>query len=206
MKLYTFSIRFALLSVLLLVVLGCYFAGVILCRNEDLPSRVDLVVVLGGDDGARYVRGRELLSKGFSNRLLLFNATQDVRDSALRSLSGIELSFNEIPRNTWQEANVTRVVMRKNCFTSVIVVSDPPHLLRMRYAWFSNFHGKGISYLLIASNPSWWDARRWWSDPMARRFVLTELPKLIYYFLNYRFGILEEDNPAILKNDFTTAC
>ena len=35
---------------------------------------------------------------------------------------------------------------------SVLVVSDPPHLLRLRYTWASLMRGTDLEYFLIASD------------------------------------------------------
>ena len=66
-----------------------------------------------------------------------------------------------------------------------IVALDP----RLRYAWFSNFWGSDLSYTLIATNPPWWSAQGWWKNPVAKEFVKSEVLKLGYYVLNYRFGL-----------------
>lgn len=48
-----------------LALLGFFTAGALLAWPAELPRRADVVVVLGGSgDGARYVRGRELVLAG----------------------------------------------------------------------------------------------------------------------------------------------
>ncbi len=73
--------------------------------------------------------------------------------------------------------------------TFSLVVSDPPHLLRLQYAWFSSFRGTDLIYTLIASNPPWWNPWRWWQNPVSVEFVESEVLKLGYYLLHYRFGL-----------------
>lgn len=79
--------------------------------------------------------------------------------------------------------------MQANGWRSARVVSDPPHLLRVNYAWFSNFWDSDFSYTLIASNPPWWSAWRWWANPQSSSFVGDEVLKLGYCVARYRFGL-----------------
>jgi uncharacterized SAM-binding protein YcdF (DUF218 family) len=184
---------FALLLVLLLLpevaLLGFFTAGAVLSSPAAVPHRADVVVVLGGGDGARYARGRELIKAGLSKRYLLINATASEQEDALRNLNQAEVSFDDLPINSWQEAQSVRAWMQAKGWRTALVVSDPPHLLRVQYAWASNFRGTDLAYTLIASNPPWWSAWRWWSNPQSARFVESEVLKLGYYVLRYRFGL-----------------
>lgn len=171
-----------------LALLGFFTAGALLSGSAQLPQTADVVVVLGGGDGARYERGRELVKAGFSDRLLLINALAAERKDAQAKLPHVEILFDDQPVNTWQEAQAVRARMQARGMHTVLVVSDPPHLLRMRYTWFSVFLGTDLSYTLISSNPPWWSAWRWWANPLSTSFVEEEILKLGYYVVRYRFG------------------
>ncbi len=184
---------FVLLLVFLLLpelaLLGFFTVGVLLSSQAGLPHGADVVVVLGGGDGARYTRGRELVQAGYSKNLLLIDPPAAERQHAMASLAGVQVWVDDRPHNSWQEAQNALALMRANGWRSALVVSDPPHLLRLRYTWASIFRGTGLSYTLIASNPPWWSAWRWWQNPQSERFVSGEVLKLGYYVLKYRFGI-----------------
>ena len=79
--------------------------------------------------------------------------------------------------------------MQANGWRTVLVVSDPPHMLRMRYAWGAAFRGSDFSYTLVATELLWWPDWRWWTNPYATRFVEDEVLKLGYYVFKYRFGL-----------------
>lgn len=64
-------------------------------------------------------------------------------------------------------------------------VSDPPHMRRLDWVWGKVFAGSGKSYVLVASEPAWWDAVHWWRSEKAGQFVLTELIKMGYYVVKY---------------------
>ncbi len=71
---------------------------------------------------------------------------------------------------------------------AVFFEGDPPHLLRVRYTFGSIFRGSDMRYTLMASNPPWWSAWRWWQHPRAAAFADSEFLKLGFYVVQYRFG------------------
>jgi uncharacterized SAM-binding protein YcdF (DUF218 family) len=178
-----------LLCLTSLVYVGFLAAGAWLASPAQPPTPADAVVVLGGDGGLRYATARTLLLDGYSQRMLLIHPIDSAQKDALERLRGVQVHINNEPRSTWQEAQAVRTWMLANGLKSVLVVSDPPHLLRVHYAWASNFWGSGLAYTLIASSPPWWSARQWWQNPQAKDFVTSELLKLGYYLVRYGFGL-----------------
>ena len=184
---------FALLFCLALpeiVLLGFFTAGAVLSWPASLPHQADVIIVLGGDGSSgRYARGLELLAAGCSRQLVLIEPNAEDRKHALADVPGVVIWDDVLPRNSWGEAKAARDRMQTSAWRTALVVSDPPHLLRVQYAWASNFRGTDLSYTLIASNPPWWSAWRWWGDPQSSRFVEAEVLKLGYYVVRYRFGL-----------------
>jgi uncharacterized SAM-binding protein YcdF (DUF218 family) len=186
--------RFCLLVLFVLLpglaLLGFFTAGAALSFSAKLPHRADVVVVLGGGGGARYTRGAELVKAGFSKQLVLIESIDAKRKDVLANVPGVVFWDDVSPHNTWGEAHTTQARMRAMGWKSVLVVSDPPHMLRMRYAWGAAFRGSDLSYTLVATNPPWWSTWRWWTHPRAARFVKSEVLKLGYYVVHYRFGLI----------------
>ena len=170
-----------------LALVGFFSAGVVLSSPAAAPHDVDLVVVLGGGPD-RYPRGRDLVLAGYSKRLLLISPSAAERKDVQSRLPGTELVVDDTPRNTWDEAQVVRAHMLARGWHTALVVSDPPHLLRVAYAWSSAFRGTDLTYTLISSDPHWWPGWRWWTNPRAAEFVENEVVKLGYYLLRYPFG------------------
>ena len=142
------SVLVSLVLLLLLSVfagLGYWGAGGILSFPAASPQRADVAVVLGGDGGARYARGRDLMLQGQSSRLLVINPSDAERQDAQKTLRDRDVYFDSTPRSTWQEAQTVRFWMQVNGWQSVLVVSDPPHLLRVGYAFASNLRGTGLT-------------------------------------------------------------
>lgn len=177
-----------------LALLGFFASGAALSVPASTPRPADAVVVLGGDGGAgglgeRYLRGRDLVLSGYSKRLILLNAGSATRDDALHTVPGVVFMGGVAVRNSWDEAVAIRDRMRAAGLRSVMVVSDPPHMLRLRYTWGSILRGTGLDYTLVATSPPWWPGWRWWSNPQASSFVGNEVLKLGGYVLKYRFGL-----------------
>ena len=55
----------------------------------------------------------------------------------------------------WMEANGVR---------HVLVVSDPQHMLRVSYSWWSVFRGSGLRYTFVAAPTPDWSAWHWWEN------------------------------------------
>ena len=83
--------------------------------------------------------------------------------------------------NSWEEAVNTLRLMRERNWERVLVVSDPPHLRGLDWAWGKVFEGSGKEYRLIAAPLEGWDPERWWQNDASARFVVSEVKKLAYY-------------------------
>jgi hypothetical protein len=172
--------------------LCAYFtAGIVLSLPAELPRHVDVVVVLGGDagTGGRYARGRDLVLAGYSERLILIHPSVSQRKDAAAKVPSVEIVDSFLSRNSWEEAKTVRARMEAEGLRSVMVVSDPPHMLRLRYAWGSIFRGSDLAYQLIATSPPWWSEWRWWRNTESASFVRNEVLKLGYYIVHYRFAL-----------------
>lgn len=180
----------ALWAVASLLGVVCFLSvGVLLASPSEPAEKVDVVIVLGGGgDGGRYARGRELIQAGYCDRLALIGATQAELRNARVHVPQVLVWDDLLQRNSWGEAEAARDRMRAIGYKSAMVVSDPPHMLRLLYTWGSVFRGTDLRYTLVATNPAWWPRWKWWSNASAAAFVRSELLKLGYYVLNYRFG------------------
>ena len=100
-----------LLFLACLLFLGFLTAGAWLSCPADFSHRADVVVVLGGGDGSRYARGRDLMLQGQSSHLLVINPSNAEHQDAQKALRGRDVRFDSTPRSTWQEAQTVRFWM-----------------------------------------------------------------------------------------------
>lgn len=172
-------------------------AGRFVSGPADVPVKADLIVALGGDGGSRVKEAQRLFAEGYAPRILLTGIEQgdpvarpaylEWRAAFLAS-RGVPVDvilFDSRSGNSWEEARNTLALMRQKGWRSVLVVSDPPHMRRLSWAWRKVFAGSGVEFRLIASQMPGWKAESWWSNEKSAQFVLIELIKLMYYTINY---------------------
>ena len=142
----------------------------------------------------RVHKAAELYEQGFAPNVLLIGAgghdakTSHPHPSDWRIRFLLEhglpdnmLVFDVISTNSWEEAVNTLRLMRERNWRRVLVVSDPPHLRRLAWAWGKVFDGSGKDYRLIAAPLEGWDPDQWWKNDSSARFVVTEVNKIAYY-------------------------
>ncbi len=182
----------------------CIAAGVVVFSQvgsfleapAQSPEHADLIVALGGGSGtARVEKSFELYAQGFAPTILLTgveggpaNAHSPSGDWRIRYLAehGVPehmLVLDAHATNSWEEAVNTFRLMREQQWQRVLVVSDPPHLRRVDWAWGKVFKGSGKDYRLITAPLDDWDPGRWWQNDKSARFVVTEVTKLAYYYV-----------------------
>jgi hypothetical protein len=114
-----------------------------------------------------------------------------VLQDANSHLPGVTIHIDRSAVSTWTEAQVMRRWMAANGVRHVLVVSDPQHLLRVSYSWWSVFRGSGLRYTLVAAPQANWSAWHWWENEALAINAGMEVLKLVYYVGRYRFGLGE---------------
>lgn len=172
-------------------------AGTFLASPEQQPLPADAMVILGGDAGARTMRGIELYGRNLS-RYIVLTGLEDGEPvaqpyylnwrSQMLIAGGVkqgEIAFNTAAKNSWGEAVATLQLAQQHRWKRIMVISDPPHMRRLLWVWSKVFKGSGVDVVLVAGTPWWWNAERWWSNELSARFVVNEYLKLAYYVLKY---------------------
>lgn len=177
------------------VVLLLALAPFLLQWPNEKPDKADAIIVLGGGTGDRVAKSLLLYQAGYAKLLVLtgndqalpekMHAVSDARADFLRSreVPAERILYVYPSSDSWQEAQSTLGLMQRLNWDNVIVVSDPPHLLRLAYTWKQAFRGQEKSYVLVATEPEWWTPSRWWFDRTSLAFVFSEMAKLGYYVL-----------------------
>jgi uncharacterized SAM-binding protein YcdF (DUF218 family) len=186
----------AIIAVLIVILLfGFSQAGHFLALSSQEPIKADLIVALGGDSGGRIKKVAELFNESLAPTILLTGmegGAAETRSYYLnwrarfledRGVPKSRLLFDAVSANSWEEALNTLRLMQKRDYQRVLVVSDPPHLRRLAWVWGKVFDGSGKEYRLIAARADYWNPDRWWRDDKSSHFVITELIKLVYYYV-----------------------
>jgi len=82
---------------------------------------------------------------------------------------------------TYEEALVTRQVVEQGAYHSVIVVTSPYHLRRVRMIFNKMFANAGIRLTFYPSRNKAFSMDNWWKTNRGRKAVIHEYLGLIYY-------------------------
>lgn len=195
--------RTALVGLLLVTVavvllgLGFRSLGVWVAAGAAPPVRADVIVALGGDDGHRVRKVAEVFRAGYASTVLIsglegspqreraYYLNWRVKVLADAGVAADRILVESAASNSFQEARATLALLQGRGWKKALVVSDPPHMRRLDWVWGKVFAASGKSYVLVASEPAWWDAEQWWASEKSAQFVLTELIKMGYYVWKY---------------------
>ena len=178
------------------LVAGFLGAGHFLEAPAQAPVKSDLLVALGGDDGARAHGAVMLYRNGFAPKVLLtgegVHSKARPRYMSYRARYLVDegipetvLLFDRRSANSWEEAVNTLKLMQAMKLDRVLVMSDPPHMRRLSWVWGKVFAGSGKTFTLVASGMDDWDAEFWWLTSPNAQFVFGEYIKLAYYLVQY---------------------
>jgi len=172
------------------------------------PKPSDIIVSLGGDNGLRIKKTLELYENNMSKNQKIILTGVDNFDSSMKiyeldwranylSKKGVDknnIIFNTKAQNTLQEVFFIKKYMLEHHLHSVIFVTDPPHSRRIDYfvSSIASYADANLSYIVVATQNSWWDRERYYTNPEAIIFVVNESIKLTYYYLQNLLGNLYE--------------
>ncbi|NTU94370.1 MAG: YdcF family protein [Chlorobiaceae bacterium] len=169
--------------------------GLMVSSYASAPHKADVIVVLGGDEGLRVRRGGELFKAGYAKHIILTGIDSKYYRPNHPNWRERKLMSFGVPRNaifvdtwsesTWEEAENASETMDKNGWKSAIVVSDPPHMLRLHKSWSKAFEGTSKRFTLVSTKPGWWNALFWWQNRTSQQFVISEVKKNLFYSVMY---------------------
>ena len=170
--------------ILVLLTLGgryCFLhVGDWLAHSES-PQKADVILCLNGNPD-RVPKVVELFKQGYADTILVtFPKTKTavvkagIPDAAVLSLAG---GYN----STYEEALGAVRFMKLHTFDSAIIVSDPYHLYRVQWTYGRLTAADSIRLIYTASVTADSGAT-WWDDTWDRRYILKEVPKILYYWI-----------------------
>ena len=167
----------------------------------DSPQRADVIVCISGSS-ARTDKAISLLQRGLAGKIAV--TTDQVYRAVLAKKVPPEkiLKADWSATSTFQEGMIIKSLLDYR-YSSAMVVSDPFHLFRVRWTLHHFFPDGSIRFSLISSDaPSLQGF--WWLKSDSRLFVLSELPKILYYWVWHgMMGIAEDPQWAIdLERDY----
>ena len=149
--------------------------------TADVPEKADIIVCLDGSI-ERIDKAVQLLQEGLAEKVVV--TTNGAYQEMLRRKvpPGRIMQADRSATSTYEEGLLLKKLLQGGRYRSALVVSDPYHLYRVKWTFHNTFADTAPSFSFISS-----DARSlqgfWWSNERSRLFVLSELPKIVYYRL-----------------------
>lgn len=169
--------------------------GVLVSCYASKPVNADVIIVLGGDSGLRVKRGAELFKAGYAKSILLTGIDSRYYQPSHPNWRERKLMALGVPKNainvdtwsetTWEEAENAADTMDKMGWKTALIVSDPPHMLRLHQCWAKAFAGTSKHFILVPTSPEWWNPILWWENKVSYRFVISEVKKNVFYLVMY---------------------
>lgn len=189
-------------SSIIFILLNILFLGSFLNITTS-PEKVDTIFALGEYDNFRILQAIKLLKESYTTtnkiyqlstqkqKLWLSTKTPKERKIIIENLKYIQFSkdFN----NTLEELKYIEEISYKNNYKSIIIITDPTHSKRVdflikKYTKISY----NLKYLIVSSNPTWWNNKYYFLNFKAFATSLLEIIKIAHNYFKY----------SIIKNTF----
>ena len=187
------------LRLLLLVVLGVGLTQVdAYLKMSQPPQKVDALVYLGGGAGERMLKALQLYEAGYASRILITSPKPtDPRlknfyaNCARRFLVGRGVVLEDVfiisnACDTYAEALQTANFIEKKRWNSVMIISDPYHMRRVKLYFDRVFLPRGLKPIYVAADVPWMD-KPWYSSGRQMKYVFLETIKLAKFYIQSLF-------------------
>ncbi len=156
---------------------------------EDPLEPADAVLVMTGDPGFERTKAASRLVLGGVAHLLVVTGGEPSPGDSAASLRDVALKMGVPPERirledasagTWQSLVNVAPILKQDGVRTVILVTSPFHQRRAFLSARRALPGIRIVNRPIHVEP-WPPPTPWWRSPVARRLVLREYAKLLYY-------------------------
>jgi uncharacterized SAM-binding protein YcdF (DUF218 family) len=171
---------------------------------ENTPSKSDLIVCMAGGNLERGLETADLYGQGLAPRVFVareeppdglewarnkgveYPETIDLMVALLGALgvprSAILLEDKSVG-STLEEARLVREVVKRQGYSSLILITSPTHTRRVWLTFMKVFEGEDIRLHVVPTPYSHFRPEDWWKSRKYTRMVILEYQKLIFYVL-----------------------
>lgn len=148
------------------------------------PVKSDIVFCLGGGTYKRVDSAIELLNNGYvgSKKLSMLGESWYNLPFIRKHYPGVDTEVYAAPKNTRDEIRFIKTYMNKHHFKSALIVTDPPHSLRVKVLLSiidRDLNGK-MEFYIVGSGVKWWDREHYYRNETARKYAMIEVLKIPY--------------------------
>lgn len=159
---------------------------------SDSLEPADVIVVLGGETGERVQEAVKLYKRGYAPKLLMSGGPLAWRLSYAQimgaqarylGVSSKDIILEDQSFSTLDNAYYSLLLVRKNKFNKVIVVTSPSHTRRAKRVFDKYFSDYDIKLMVHPVPKSKFKLSKWWQRHEDTQRVFREYSSLFYYFL-----------------------
>jgi uncharacterized SAM-binding protein YcdF (DUF218 family) len=172
----------------ILIYLSLVVVGAILIVADPIVP-VDAVVILSGDDGDRLGMAGDMLARGYAQNLVITNTDHAANLRLARDAErlGFEREWIFITDlqvdSTLDEAQAVLDLAQSQGWSSLMVVTDPPHSFRTRLVFRCELRGSNLSIAVRPVVGHWFRSWTWFYEREGWNYVFLEIGKLFNYLL-----------------------
>ena len=172
----------------ILIYLALVSLGAILIVADPIEP-VDAVVILSGDDGDRLGMAGDMLARGYVRNLVITNTDPAANLRLARDAErlGFEREWIFITDlqvdSTLDEAQAVLNLAQSRGWSSLMVVTDPPHSFRTRLVFRWELRGSNLSISVRPVVGHWFQSGTWFFEREGWNYVFLEIGKLFNYLL-----------------------
>lgn len=172
-------------------------AEMLIKKDEMKPA--DAIVVLAGEQEERVKYGVKLFKDDWArkDRIVMAGgplvwkytwASLMKEQAESLGIPGKKILLEDKSMSTEEDALYTKVILKKNGFKSIILVTSPYHSRRAALI-FKDVLGNEFRIISAPADESWFNVNDWWKRRRDRAAVLNEFSKYIWLWI---FGVQEK--------------
>jgi uncharacterized SAM-binding protein YcdF (DUF218 family) len=153
----------------------------------------DVIVILSGDETERVEYGVKLFKEGWARKdKMILSGGPAVWKHTWASLMQEHALYLGVPRkaiiledksrSTEENAQFTKVILKRYGYASFILVTSPYHSKRA-FKIFKKIMGEEIKIISAPSEESWFRFDDWWKREKDRKAVLSEYSKFLQFWI-----------------------
>ena len=151
---------------------------------------------MSGRRRGRFTLAKRLLDDGYSHFLMVTTDGSRRRARAAKVAKESLICAKRSAVTTYDEALALAEVMRERGFSSAVVVSDAYHMYRVRWSFARACRDLPVTLRYVSGRPG---AKVWWREHWSRLYVVKEVSKLIFYWVDH--GLLGIKHDPLWMSD-----
>lgn len=183
---------FLLLLLLACISVAAFFfprIGTLLSKSAQ-PHPADIIVCISGNV-TRVQKCVDLLGKGYASKIAV------TTEAAYRSFLRYNISPDMLLKADWSadstyEEGLLLNSMLGDSYETALVITDSFHLYRVKWTLNNCLSQGGVDFTFLSTDKDW-RSESWWQQKESQIYVLSELPKIIYYWIWHGILGIEKD-------------